>query len=126
MVSGNLAHLSNKQAVQSDSGRYAVIDVGSNSIRLVIFDRLTRGLSVMFNEKVLCGLGSNINVTGRLNEEGIHQALTNLRRFSILIREMDVQSLDAVATAAVRDAQDGAAFLKRVYADFIRFFFQNR
>ena len=115
MVSGNLAHLSNKQAVRSDSGRYAVIDVGSNSIRLVIFDRLTRGLSVMFNEKVLCGLGSNINVTGRLNEEGIHQALTNLRRFSILIREMDVQSLDAVATAAVRDAQDGAAFLKRVY-----------
>ena len=74
MVSGNLAHLSNKQAVRSDSGRYAVIDVGSNSIRLVIFDRLTRGLSIMFNEKVLCGLGSNINVTGRLNEEGIHQA----------------------------------------------------
>lgn len=102
------------QGMRETARRYAVIDVGSNSIRLVIFDRLSRGLSVMFNEKVLCGLGSDLEVTGRLTQKAVDQALANLSRFTELTRAMDVESVDAVATAAVRDAADGRLFVKRV------------
>ena len=68
----------------------------------------------MFNEKVLCGLGSDLEVTGRLTQKAIDQALANLSRFTELTRAMDVESVDAVATAAVRDAEDGRLFVKRV------------
>ena len=102
------------QGMRETARRYAVIDVGSNSIRLVIFDRLSRGLSVMFNEKVLCGLGSDLEVTGRLTQRAVDQALDNLSRFTELTRAMDVESVDAVATAGVREAADGRLFVKRV------------
>ena len=68
----------------------------------------------MFNEKVLCGLGSDLEVTGRLTQKAVDQALANLSRFTELTRAMDVESVDAVATAAVRDAADGRLFVKRV------------
>ena len=82
--------------------RYAVIDVGSNSIRLVIFEKLNRSLNVVFNEKVSCGLGSELSSTGRLAEQGVCQAVTNLVRFSRLVDSTNVKLVDVVATAAVR------------------------
>lgn len=114
MVPTTLAQFDTTKAMRNTARRYAVIDVGSNSIRLVIFDRLSRGLSVMFNEKILCGLGSDLALTSRLTQKGIDQALDNLTRFNELIKAMEVEVLDAVATAAVRDAKDGALFVKRV------------
>ena len=71
MVAGNLAPNHDDSAALGSVGRYAVIDIGSNSIRLVIFDQLSRGLSVIFNEKVLCGLGSGLSATGYLNVKGV-------------------------------------------------------
>ena len=94
--------------------RYAVIDVGSNSIRLVVFKALNRSLNVVFNEKISCGLGSDLPITGRLSTKGVEQALKNLARFSHLIEAMDVGLVDAVATAAVRDASDGSSFVEQV------------
>ena len=101
----------------ADMNRYAVIDVGSNSIRLVIFEGLTRSLNAIFNEKVSCGLGSELSVTGCLSEKGTTQALANLTRFSCLLDSMNVALVDAVATAAVREARDGHQFVRQVEAE---------
>src|ERR1700749_2563725 len=91
-------------------GGIGVVDIGSNSIRLVVFDRLARAPLLLFNEKVLCGLGRGLSREGRLNEEGVESALMNLGRFVRLAKAMGVARLDMLATAAVRDAVDGVEF----------------
>ena len=96
--------------------RVGVIDVGSNSVRLVVFDGAARSPAYFFNEKVMCGLGAGLAASGRLNPEGRARAMAALRRFAILARGMEVNSLTAVATAAVREAEDGAAFASEVEA----------
>ena len=98
------------------NGRIAVVDVGSNSVRLVVFEGAERSPSYFFNEKVSCGLGAEIARTGRLAEEGRRSALETLTRFAALAERMRVAALDAVATAAVREAEDGPAFCKAVRA----------
>ncbi len=89
----------------------AVVDVGSNSVRLVIYDGLRRSPSPVFNEKILCGLGRGVALTGGLSEAGVARALPALRRFSALCRQTKVSDIYAVATAAVRDASNGKAFV---------------
>src|SRR6202048_2417924 len=96
------------------TGRIAVIDLGSNSLRLVVFDRLGGALFPLLNERVLCGLGRGIASTGRLNPEGKTLALVNLRRFVALARAVGAEHLAVVATAAVRDAGDGRSFAAEV------------
>lgn len=96
------------------SSRVAVIDIGSNSIRLVVYDRLRRVPSPIFNEKVLCGLGRGLAATGRLNPEGVRRAMANLARFRALLEGMQVDQVDVLATAAVREAADRAAFVDEV------------
>jgi exopolyphosphatase/guanosine-5'-triphosphate,3'-diphosphate pyrophosphatase len=97
-------------------GRVAVIDIGSNSVRLVVYDRLSRSPVPIFNEKVFAALGKTVGETGRLNPDGVKQAFSTLTRFSRLLKAMDVASCHVVATAAVRDATDGAWFLGEVKA----------
>ncbi|HLY44163.1 MAG TPA: Ppx/GppA family phosphatase [Stellaceae bacterium] len=92
------------------AGRIAVVDLGSNSLRLVVFERLGATLLPLLNEKVMCALGRGIAGTGRLNRDGIALALANLQRFVALARALGVDHLAIVATAAVRDADDGAEF----------------
>jgi len=94
--------------------RIGVIDLGSNSLRLVVFERLGAALFPLFNEKVMCGLGRGIASTGRLNPDGVALALTNLRRFVAFARAIGVDHLAVLATAAVRDAGDGQAFAAEV------------
>ncbi|MEM7442320.1 MAG: Ppx/GppA family phosphatase, partial [Pseudomonadota bacterium] len=103
-----------KAANRSWPGRLAVIDIGSNSIRLVVYDKLGRWPKPIFNEKVLCGLGRDLALTGRLSPEGVTMALTNLKRFRSLIDGMEVGRVDVLATAAVREADDGARFTAEV------------
>jgi len=93
------------------SRKVAVIDIGSNSIRLVVYHDGSRAPLPLFNEKVLCGLGRGLTASGQLNEDGMKLALANLVRFRALIDEMAVPRLDVVATAAVREASNGAAFV---------------
>ncbi|MCC6466702.1 MAG: Ppx/GppA family phosphatase [Alphaproteobacteria bacterium] len=95
-------------------GKVGVIDIGSNSIRLVVFDRLARVPIPIFNEKVMCGLGRGIEETGRLDAQAIDRALVNLRRFMAIAGAMKVGRLEALATAAVRDAKNGAEFAAEV------------
>ncbi len=90
--------------------RVGVVDVGSNSVRLVVFDGAARSPAYFYNEKIMCALGRGIGETGRLNPEGRARALAAIRRFQLLAEGMDLAPLTAVATAAVRDASDGADF----------------
>lgn len=94
--------------------RVGVVDVGSNSVRLVVFDGAARSPAYFYNEKVMCGLGAGMAETGRLNPEGRERALKALKRFAILAEGMGTTPLTAVATAAVREASDGLAFQQQV------------
>lgn len=89
----------------------AIIDIGSNSVRLVVYEGLTRAPTPIFNEKVMCGLGREVAVTGRLDEAAANRALRALARFRILCRTMGVAQPRVVATAAARDAHNGPAFI---------------
>ncbi len=91
----------------------AVIDIGSNSVRLVVYEALTRSLLPIFNEKTLCGLGREVQTTGLLAPDAVTRALTSLRRFRALCRVMKVGSIQAIATAACRNASNGAEFIAK-------------
>src|SRR5215469_8444620 len=95
-------------------GRVGIIEVGSNSIRLVVYERASRAPLPVFNEKVLCGLARGLDATGRLNQAGVEMALANIDRFVTLAHNMKVTSLDLLATAAVRDAADGPEFMREL------------
>ena len=94
----------------------AIIDIGSNSVRLVAYDGLTRAPTPLYNEKVLCGLGRNVLLTGRLNEEAVRRALAALARFRVLCDTIRVGEIFVLATAAARDAENGPAFLDAAQA----------
>lgn len=94
--------------------KIAVIDIGSNSVRLVVFEGAGRFPAVEFNEKVMCGLGRGLATGKRLHPEGMVSALQTLERFALLLQEMKVTDIRAVATAAVRDADNGKPFLEAV------------
>jgi exopolyphosphatase/guanosine-5'-triphosphate,3'-diphosphate pyrophosphatase len=89
----------------------AVIDIGSNSVRLVVYEGLTRSPTPIFNEKVLCGLGREVHSTGLLAPDAVEKALTALRRFRLLCDRIEVPQVHVLATAACRDAKNGRAFI---------------
>lgn len=94
----------------------AIVDIGSNSVRLVVYSGAIRAPSVLFNEKVMAGLGRNLDATGALSEEAQARAVAAIRRFRLLIDRMDAGRTRVFATAAVREATNGAAFLDQVRA----------
>jgi exopolyphosphatase/guanosine-5'-triphosphate,3'-diphosphate pyrophosphatase len=99
--------------VQSRYRPVAVVDIGSNSVRLVIFDGPWRHASALHNEKAICAIGRNMVTTGRLDEAGMDVALETLLRFRELCAGHDVRDVGAVATAAARDAENGREFIRR-------------
>jgi exopolyphosphatase/guanosine-5'-triphosphate,3'-diphosphate pyrophosphatase len=88
-----------------------VIDIGSNSVRLVVYEGLTRSPTPIFNEKTLCGLGREVQSTGLLAQDAVDRALNALRRFRALCDVLLVGRLWVLATAACREASNGAAFI---------------
>ncbi len=96
------------------SAPIAVIDIGSNSVRLVMYEREARAPVPMYNEKHLCGLGKGVGVTGELNDKAVNAALSALRRFRFLIDHAGVGNLHILATAAAREASNGPEFLEQV------------
>src|ERR1700689_3618522 len=91
--------------------RCGVVDLGSNSVRLVVYEGHTRNPMPIFNEKAVLRLGRGLQTTGRLNEEGVSQALTVMHRYHAIARAMGADPFEVLATAAVRDADNGAAFV---------------
>jgi exopolyphosphatase / guanosine-5'-triphosphate,3'-diphosphate pyrophosphatase len=89
----------------------AIVDIGSNSVRLVAYEGLTRAPTPLFNEKATCGLGKGVATTGELAQDGMNKALDALRRFRKLCEFMRIDDVRPVATAAARDAANGPQFL---------------
>ncbi|MEA2729718.1 MAG: exopolyphosphatase / guanosine-5-triphosphate,3-diphosphate pyrophosphatase [Acetobacteraceae bacterium] len=92
--------------------RCGVVDLGSNSVRLVVYEGHTRNPMPIFNEKAVLRLGRGLQTTGRLNEEGMAQALTVMHRYHAVARAMGAKPFEVLATAAVRDAENGPAFVE--------------
>ena len=90
-----------------------VVDIGSNSVRLVVYEGAVRSPTPIFNEKVLCGLGRGIASSGRLDEDSVKRALEALTRFRAIVRLLEVKHVRAIATAACRDAANGPDFIVR-------------
>ncbi|WP_415491166.1 Ppx/GppA family phosphatase [Acetobacter sp.] len=91
--------------------RSAVVDLGSNSVRLVVFEGVSRNPMPIFNEKAVLRLGRGLTATGRLNEEGVGMAVEVLSRFHAIAKAMQADPFEILATAAVRDAANGPAFV---------------
>src|ERR1700712_3836533 len=92
--------------------RCGVVDLGSNSVRLVVYEGHTRNPMPIFNEKAVLRLGRGLQTTGRLNGDGVVQALTVMHRYHAVARAMGACPFEVLATAAVRDAENGPAFVE--------------
>ncbi len=95
-------------------GLIAIIDIGSNSVRMVVYHALKRVPLPLFNEKYMCALGKGLARTGKLNPAGVKQAEAAIARFLVMANRLEVASLDIIATAAVRDAENGADFVRGI------------
>lgn len=91
--------------------RCGVVDLGSNSVRLVVYEGECRNPMAIFNEKAVLRLGRGLSATGRLNEEGMTQAFTVMHRYYAVARAMGAKPFEVLATAAVRDARNGPDFV---------------
>ncbi len=101
---------------KQNTNRRAIIDIGSNSIRLVVYGGAPRSPIVLYNEKFSAGLGRGVLATGALDAAASEAALGALARYAVLVDLMDAGSLQVAATAAVRDASNGAEFLQAIIA----------
>ncbi|WP_274629348.1 exopolyphosphatase [Arvimicrobium flavum] len=105
--------IANSQGRLQDRRPLSVIDIGSNSIRLVIYEGIARSPTVLFNEKMLAGLGRGIVSTGKLDPGAVLRAVQELRRFRALAEQAGSESLHVIATAAAREAINGPEFIRR-------------
>ncbi len=96
----------------------AIIDIGSNAVRLVIYDAIDRSPLKIHTERVICNLGSGLDKTGRLSDGSVEKALNSIGRFANLLKSMKVSNISAVATAAIRDAENGQEFIDAIKKDF--------
>jgi exopolyphosphatase/guanosine-5'-triphosphate,3'-diphosphate pyrophosphatase len=103
------------RSVLRDGQEAAVIDVGSNSVRMVVYRIDGRAMTPILNEKVMAGLGRDLNRTRMLSPEGVEIAVRAVKRFATLIEALQIREVFPVATAAVREANDGRAFADRIY-----------
>lgn len=108
--------LRDRPASVAASAPRAIIDIGSNTVRLVIYGGPPRAPVVLHNEKVTARLGRGLAETGLISDKAAAQALTALARYAALLRIEGITSVDAVATAAVRDAANGPELMERIRA----------
>jgi exopolyphosphatase/guanosine-5'-triphosphate,3'-diphosphate pyrophosphatase len=98
------------------SGPVAIIDIGSNSIRLVVYERLSRAATPLFNEKELCGLARGTGADGELRATAVQETLAAIRRFAAIASQLRVTTVRVLATAAVREAVNGPELIAQVEA----------
>src|SRR5271156_891355 len=96
--------------------RSAVVDLGSNSVRLVVYEGLGRNPMSIFNEKAVLRLGRGLQASGLLDNDGMAQAMTILHRYRAVARAMRASPIEILATAAVRDARNGSDFVRQIKA----------
>jgi exopolyphosphatase / guanosine-5'-triphosphate,3'-diphosphate pyrophosphatase len=103
-------------AIAGSQPERAIIDIGSNTVRLVVYGGTMRAPTVLLNEKVTAKLGREIAATGRLADEAMALALRGLKRFALLLADLGISDVETVATAAVRDAANGPEFVAQLRA----------
>ncbi len=96
-----------------DTDPISVIDIGSNSVRLVVYEGARRSPATLFNEKVLCGLGKSLASKGILDDDSVERALETLKRFRAISQQLGSTKINAIATAAARDAKNGKDFIAK-------------
>ena len=102
------------RAAMGDRPDRAVIDIGSNTVRLVVYSGSRRAPGIWLNEKVTAKLGRELATTGRIPDKAMDLALAGLARFAAILTDIGVADVQTVATAAARDAENGQEFLGRV------------
>ena len=112
-AASDLKHAASPRAASKARAPVAIVDIGSNSVRLVIYENGLRNAATLQNEKAICGIGRDMVSTGRLHDEGCAEALEALARFRLLADGLGVDAREAVATAAARDAVNGGEFVTR-------------
>ena len=108
--------ISLSQGRLQDRRPLSIIDIGSNSIRLVVYEGIARSPTVLFNEKMLAGLGRGIVSTGKLDPEAVTRSMEEFRRFRALSEQAGAEHLYVIATAAAREAENGPDFIHRAEA----------
>ena len=112
-AAGDLRKPSLSAAPDRATAPVAIVDIGSNSVRLVIYEDESRTAATLQNEKSICAIGRDMVSTGRLHPEGCAEALEALARFRLIADGLGVVAREAVATAAARDASNGNEFIAR-------------
>ena len=103
-----------KREDRASDARRAVVDIGSNTVRLVVYEGPSRAPKTIWNEKVAARLGRDLSSTNRIPEEAEEEALGALGRYALLLGDLGVEDVETVATAAPREAENGAEFLGKV------------
>jgi len=106
-----------ERAERVDRSHYAIVDIGSNSVRLVVYDQLGRAPMPRFNEKSLCRLGEGLAETGAIAQENFRRTIEATRRFRAIADAMGVARIDATATEAIRRASNGADLVAGIAAE---------
>jgi len=106
-----------ERAGRAGRAPYGIIDIGSNSVRLVVYDQLGRAPLPRFNEKSLCRLGEGLAQTGAINADGFRRTVQALRRFRAIADAMGVGKLDVTGTEAIRRASNGPALASAIEAE---------
>jgi exopolyphosphatase/guanosine-5'-triphosphate,3'-diphosphate pyrophosphatase len=109
-----IIEIDTKRVLGRKQSHFGVIDIGSNSIRLVVYDDLSRAPFPRFNEKSLCALGAGIDNEGNFSTEAMAKALRAIRRFSVIAKAMEVERVDVIATEATRRAKNGTEFIAAI------------
>ena len=106
--------LTPERAIRRERAPYAVVDIGSNSVRLIVYDELGRAPFPRFNEKSLCRLAEGLARTGELADDGVRRTIEATRRFRAIADAMGVERIDALATEATRRASNGARLVAEI------------
>ena len=106
--------IKNKQNLKLRQSKLAIIDIGSNSIRMLIYDDFTSSRVPFFNEKAVCELGKNLDKSKKLHKSGKIYALKVLKRFSEILNVSKINNLKIIATAVLREATDAKPFIDEV------------
>jgi exopolyphosphatase/guanosine-5'-triphosphate,3'-diphosphate pyrophosphatase len=109
--------LNPERAGRGGRSPYAIVDIGSNSVRLVVYDQLGRAPLPRFNEKSLCRLGEGLAQTGAINADGFRRTVEALRRFRAIADAMGVAKIDVTGTEAIRRASNGPALAAAILAE---------
>jgi exopolyphosphatase/guanosine-5'-triphosphate,3'-diphosphate pyrophosphatase len=104
--------------VDGNENRVAVVDIGTNSTRLLVADVEGGRVSEVERRSRVTRLGRGVDLSGQLSDEAIEAACAAIEDYVAIYQEAGTASVDAIATSAVRDASNGEAFVAELRERF--------